>query len=102
MSYLVASKLSKLLSIIVLALFTAASGVLILRLFFLRNDFASLYEYILQQAQSGSLELPWIGTNPAWGTHLLTYLEIATLVGGFVGCIAYFLFQRTKQSVDDG
>jgi len=101
MSYLVASKLSKLLSIIVLALFTTASGVLILRLIFLRNDFSSLYQYILQQTQSGSLELPWIGTNPAWGTQLLTYLEIATLVGGFVGCITYFLLQRTEQPVDD-
>jgi len=101
MSYLVASKLSKLLSIIVLALFTTASGVLILRLLFLRNDFSSLYQYILQQTQSGSLELPWIGTNPAWGTQLLTYLEVATLVGGFVGCIAYFLLQRTEQPVDD-
>ncbi len=101
MSYLVASKLSKLLSIIVLSLFTTASGVLILRLTFLRNDFSSLYQYILQQTQSGSLELPWIGTNPAWGTQLLTYLEVATLVGGFFACIAYFIFQRTKQTVDD-
>ena len=41
MSYLVANKLSKFLSIIVLALFTTASGVLILRLLFLRNDFSS-------------------------------------------------------------
>jgi hypothetical protein len=102
MSYLVASKLSKLLSTIVLALFTTASGVLILRLLFLRNDFSSIYQYILQQTQAGNLELPWIGTNPAWGTQLLTYLEVATLVGGFVGCIAYFLSQRTKQSVGDG
>ena len=101
MSYLVADKLSKFLSIIVLALFTTTSGVLILRLLFLRNDFSSLYRYILQQTQSGNLDLPWIGTNPAWGTQLLTYLEVATLVGGFVGCIAYFLFQRKKQSVNN-
>jgi hypothetical protein len=65
MSYLVASKLSNLLSIIVLALFTTASGVLILRLLFLRNDFSSLYQYILQQIQAGKLELPWIGSNRA-------------------------------------
>ena len=102
MSYLVAAKLSKFLSIIVLALFTTASGVLILRLLFLRNDFSSLYQYILRQTQSGNLEIPWIGTNPAWGTQLLTYLEVATLAGGFIGCITYFLFQRRKQSVDDG
>jgi hypothetical protein len=101
MCYLVASKLSKLLSLIVLTLFTTASGVMILRLLFLRNDFSSLYQYILQQTQSGHLELPWIGTNPAWGTQLLTFLEVATLVGGFVGCIAYFILQRTKQSPDD-
>ena len=98
MSYLVASKLSRLLSTIVLALFTTASGVMILRLLFLRNDFTSLYQHILQQAESGVLDLPWIGTNPAWGTQLLTYLEVATLAGGFIGSIAYYLFQRTKQS----
>jgi hypothetical protein len=102
MSYLVADKLSKFLSIIVLALFTTASGVLILRLLFLRNDFSSLYQYILVQTQSGNLELPWIGTNPAWGTLLLTYLEVATLVGGFIGCITYFMIKRTKQAVDGG
>ena len=98
MSYLVASKLSRLLSTIVLVLFTTASGVMILRLLFLRNDFTSIYQHILQQTESGALDLPWIGTNPAWGTQLLTYLEVATLAGGFIGCIAYFLFQRTKQS----
>jgi hypothetical protein len=102
MSYLVAAKLSRFLSVIVLTLFTTASGVLILRLFFLRIDFSSLYQYILQQTESGNLELPWIGTNPAWGTQLLTFLEVATLVGGFIGCIAYFLFQRRKQFFDDG
>lgn len=102
MSYLVAGKLSKFLSAVVLALFTTASGVLILRLLFLRNDFTSLYQYILQQTRSGSLDLPWIGTNPHWGTQLLTYLEVATLVGGFIGCIAYFLVQRRKQSVNRG
>lgn len=101
MSYLVAAKLSRFLSIIVLTLFTTASGVLILRSLFLRNDLSSLYQFIMRQTQSGNLELPWIGTNPAWGTQLLTLLEIATLVGGFVGCIAYFLLQRKRQSIDD-
>jgi len=101
MSYLVAAKLSKFLSIVVLALFATASGVLVLRLLFLRNDFASLYQYILRQTESGFLDLPWIGSNPAWGTQLLTFLEVATLVGGFVGCIAYFLLQRRKQSFHD-
>lgn len=99
MSYLVAAKLSRFLSIIVLALFTTASGVLILRSLFLRKDLSSLYQFIMQQNQSGNLELPWIGSNPEWGTQLLTFLEISTLVGGFVGCIAYFLLQRRKQSV---
>ena len=102
MSYLVAAKLSKLLALIVLTLFTTASGVLILRLLFLRNDFTSLYQYILRQTEAGSLDIPWIGTNPPWGTQLLTYLEVATLIGGFVGCIAYFLIRRTTQSDDDG
>ena len=101
MSYLVASKLSRLLAAIVLVLFTAASGVLILRLIFLRNDFSSLYQHILEQARTGQADLPWIGTNPGWGTILLTYLEVTTLIGGFVGCVAYFLVQRRRQAVSE-
>ena len=96
MSYLVAAKLTRFLSAVVLTLFTTASGVLILRSLFLRKDFTELYEHIREQADSGALDLPWIGTNPAWGTLMLTYLEIATLIGGFVGCVAYFLIQRRK------
>ena len=98
MSYLVADKLSRFLSAIVLALFTTASGVLILRLFFTRNDFASLYAYILQEKNAGNLDLAWIGTNPAWGPQVITFLEVATTVGGFVGCIAFFLFQRRNRT----
>jgi hypothetical protein len=100
MSYLVADKLSKFLSAIVLALFTTASTVVILRLFFTRNDFTSLYQYILQQTRSGNFDLPWFGTNPAWGPQIITYMEIATTVGGFLGCIAFFLFQRRRPNVD--
>ena len=96
MSYLVAAKLSRFLAIVVLTLFTTTSGVLILRTLFLRNDFTQLYLYIRRQHESGALDLSWIGTNPQWGTILLTYLEVATLIGGFIGCVAYFLFQRRQ------
>ncbi len=99
MSYLVADKLSRFLAAIVLTLFTTASGVLILRLFFTRNDFTSLYAYILQEKNAGNVGLAWIGTNPTWGPQIITYLEIATTVGGFIGCIAFFLFQRRNRTV---
>ena len=55
MSYLVAARLSRFLSIVVLALFTTTSGVLILRLLFLRNDFSSLYQYILRQVDCNAI-----------------------------------------------
>lgn len=94
MSYLAADKLSRLLSALVLGLFSVACGALIFRLFLVRHDFFMLYEYILQNAQSGALNLPWFGTNPRWAPRLLTILDIAISMGGFAGSVAFFFIQR--------
>jgi hypothetical protein len=100
MSYLVADKLTAILTTIVLALFTAVCGVLITRLSFLRNDFESLYSYIIQQKASGNIDLSWFGMNPELGTQILTYLVFVVTVGGYLGCIAFFFFQRNAHSDD--
>ena len=101
MSYLVAVKLNAILAWIVLLLFTATCGVIVTRLSFLRTDFESLYSYILQQKNAGTIDLPWFGTNPAWGPQILGYLMFAVTVGGYLGCIAFFFFQRRNRSADD-
>ena len=94
MSYLAASKLSRQLSILVLGIYSVACGSLIFRLFLVRKDFVMLNQYILQGSQSGELSLPWFGTNPSWGPALLTVLDIAITIGGFVGSVVFFIIQR--------
>ena len=94
MSYFAANKLATSLSAIVLALFTVVCGVLITRLSYMRNDFEALYTYIVQQQASGNLDIPWFGTNPSFGAELISYLIYFVTVGGYLGCIAFFFFQR--------
>jgi len=96
MSYLAADKLSKLLTALVLSLFSVACGALIFRLFLARHDFSMLNQYILQRSQSGELNLPWFGANPPWAPQLLAILDIAITLGGFVGSVAFFFIQRRE------
>ena len=97
MSYLAAKKLSGKLASLVLVLFSAACFALVMRLFLVRNDFAQLNLYIRDGIQSGSLDLVWWGSNPAWGPQLLMLLDIFVTVGGFVGSVVFFLMQRRKK-----
>ncbi len=94
MSYLAADKLSTVLAAIVIALFSAASFLMIARVFLNRNDAEAIAAYMLEQKQSGSLELSWFGVNPSWTVGATTFLEITVVVGGYLGCIVFFFYQR--------
>ena len=100
MSYFVANKLTVPLTTIVLALFTTICGILDARLILPRDDFQSLYLYILRQKGAGNIDLPWFGTNPEWAVQILTYLFYAVTVGGYVGCLAFFFYQRSEHRPD--
>ncbi|HEY5647650.1 MAG TPA: hypothetical protein VIS76_16995, partial [Pseudomonadales bacterium] len=65
-SYLVADKLTTLLTSIVITLYTLACGVLITRIVLLRRDFVELHAYIVEKQSSGTIDMPWFGTNPPW------------------------------------
>ena len=94
MSYLVAEKLPSALSAIVIFLFTVVSGVLIFRLVLLRRDSRALLRYIFEQKEAGSLDLPWFGLNSPLAQQVVTYLEVMATLGGFLGCVAFFLYRR--------
>ena len=94
MSYLAADKLSTVLATIVIALFSGASCLMTFRIFLNRNDAQAIASYMLEQKQSGSLELSWYGSNPSWTVGTSTFLEIAVVLGGFLGCLVFFFYQR--------
>ena len=94
MSYLVAHKIPRSLAAIVLGLFSAVSAVLMFRIFLNRTDTRSIVAYILEQKELGNFDLPWFGSNPWWAVEMLTYFEIAATLGGFFGCVAFFLYKR--------
>lgn len=98
MSYFAADKLSPVLATIVIALFSAASCLLIFRVFLNRNDAEAIVAYMLEQKQAGSLELSWFGVNPPWTVGATTLLEIAVVLGGFLGCLVFFFYQRRSSN----
>ncbi len=93
MSYLAADKLPAVLASIVLALFSLVSGGLVFRMTLVRNNMEALLAYVVEQKALENLDLPWFPLNPSVGIFVV-YLEIAATVGGFVGCIVFFFYQR--------
>lgn len=102
MSYVAGHRISKLLSILVLALFTLVSSMLIIQINFLRNDFTEINLYLFELKNADPESLMWFGTNPSWMIPVLTWITNAVLFGGFAGCVAYFLYQRQESSRDVG
>ncbi len=100
MSYVAAERLSKLLSILVVTLFSLVSLMMIIQINFLRNDFRGLNRYLYELKDVDPESLIWFGTNPLWMVLVLTLVTNAVLFGGFVGCIGYFLYQR-QESIRD-
>ena len=94
MSYLVARQLPSFLAAIVLTLFSAFSLTLTFKIYLTRTDFASLVSYIFERQAEGTLDLPWYGLAPKWAPTLIAYLEVSVLFVGFIGCIAFFIYQR--------
>ena len=98
MSYLVASKLSRLHTFVVIGLFSVASAVFIFRIFLNRNDVREIASHMYELKRTGELEFAWFGSNPLWVVNLTTYLEIAVTVGGFLGCIVFYFSARRSDA----
>jgi hypothetical protein len=93
-SYLVGHRLPTFLASIVVALFTVVSALLVFRLLLNGGDAQALLSYMLEQEQLGQLDLAGFGSHPRWVTRVVLPLEILSTIGGFIGCIAFFLYRR--------
>ena len=99
MSYLAAHRLPPFLASVVIALFSAVSGLFIFQVFLYRNEAGEIASYLFEQKQSGNLDLSWYGANPTWAATTNLYLMVAVTVGGFLACLAFFFYQRRSAKV---
>ena len=97
MSYLVAGRISAVLASIAVVLFSAVSVLLTFGILLNLNDAEALMSYMLEQRQLGTLDLVWMGTNPAWAGSVMSFLYITTTIGGYFACVAYFFYRRASQ-----
>ncbi len=96
MSYFSAHRLSTLLAVIVLVLFTATCFTFILQVNLIKVQMASLYEYMLLLKAEGDLSLEWFGNNPSQSVNFLTAFHNIVTMGGYLGSIIFFLYQRSQ------
>ena len=94
MSYFSAHRLSTLLMVIVLVLFTATCFTFILQVNLIKVQMASLYEYMLHLKAQGDLSLEWFGNNPSQSVNFLTVFHNIVTMCGYLGSIIFFLYQR--------
>ncbi|MFT7175484.1 MAG: hypothetical protein ACJAUG_001485 [Halioglobus sp.] len=98
MSYFAAAKLHNFLAVIILAIFSAVALLLIFQVYLLNTDIDNLYAYIYSQKASGAYELSWFGQNPAWSARVLTVLQVLSTLGGYIGCMVFFFYQKSHGS----
>ena len=94
MAYFAAERLNLQLMILVLILFTAACFSFILQFNLIKSDMASLHAYMLDLKKAGDPSLQWFGENPSQSILLLTIFQNIVTIGGYFGCIVFFLYQR--------
>ena len=102
MIFAAGDRISRVLSILVIALFSLVCFMLIIQINLLRNDFTQINLYLFELKATNPEPLVWFGTNPSWMVSTLTLVTNIVLFGGYAGCIAYFLYQRQAGSRDDG
>lgn len=99
--YLSAHKLPTFLASIIVTLFTIVSALLMMRLYLNGSDAAALLVHIQEQQALGNLDVGGFGSSPSWSAPVVTALEILATLGGYIGCMAFFVYRR-KTPTDDG
>ena len=100
MCFAAAHKLNNVLSILVLSLFSLVCIMLIFQMNLIRNDLSGIYQYLLGMKESDPESLIWFGTNPNWAIPVLTIITNLVSFGGFLGCVAFFFYQRNSSQAD--
>ena len=98
MCFAAADKLNRMLCVLVLSLFSLVCIMLIFQMNLIRNDMSGMYQYLLSMKDSEPESLIWFGTNPNWAVPVLTVITNLVSFGGFLGCIAFFFYQRSTSS----
>ena len=94
MTYLAADKLNTVLSSWVLILFTLVCVLLIFQIYHTRNDLTHLVNFLYEQQANGSSSLSWFGHNSPMGARIVSILHYCVTVGGYLGCVGYFFYQK--------
>lgn len=94
MSYLAAHKLPAALAWIVAVLFSVVSALLALRLYLNGSDAAALMAQVQELQRLGEIDVGGFGKFPSWSPSVVFILEILTTVGGYLGCILFFIYRR--------
>ncbi len=95
MSYFAADKLNKVHVFIVLVLFTGISFLLIAQINLTRNLMSELNSLLLEYPDSLVSDA---GAAPVVATALITTLYNLVTVGGYIGSMAFFFYQRRQGS----
>ena len=96
MSYFAASKLNKVLMVIVLTLFSLTSLMFIVQFNYIKTDMENIFSYILELQANGSGGLSWFGENPLWTVRFSTIVQNLVTIGGYFGCLGFFFYQRSR------
>ena len=94
MSWFAADKLSKVLMVIVLALFSLVSILLIMQINLTRTDMSSLYAYIIELRGTGTNGLEWFLENPPWFVDSIPIVLNMVTIGGYISSIGFFLYKK--------
>jgi len=95
MSYFAANRLNKVHVSIVLVLFTGICFLLVVQLNLSRNLIAEL-NLLLQEFPNGLVSD--VGNAAVIATRFITFLYNLITIGGYIGCIAFFFYQRKHGS----
>jgi hypothetical protein len=97
MSYLVAHKLSHVLIVIVLSLFSVFMLNFIAQIYANNAALDSLFIYIAEQKELGNYDLEWWSVDSGFVTPVMyTIIQTLSTFGGYVGAITFFFYQRHR------
>lgn len=97
MSYLISHKLNYVLITIILVLFTAFVLNFVFQIYALNLELDNLVAYISEQKNIGNYDIPWSSSEGSVTPIMLTIIQTTSTLGGYLGCIAFFFFQRHQK-----
>jgi hypothetical protein len=98
-SYLVAARLSRVLSAIVLALFLLLASSQIMEIWLLNGDISGIARVINERVANGDNALAWHGTVVmASSERWITGLQVGSALGASVAAILFFFVRRRSSA----